>query len=295
MLTVTKKWLLAIGCVAACWTTLPAQQTPPPARADLAPARELTKAGKFDEADRMLAELETTFPDDPSLLLLHGEVLLAKNNAPAAVERLRHAAEVAPQKLRVQFELATALSAIGDSSGALEAFAKEIELNQDSKIRGMARVNRSILYQKAQKWSDAAAELEALLEVDPERKEAYGDLAQMYLNAGHPDDAQHVIERGAEKGYQSSRLWFGVGVAYYNEKSYDKSVVAFRKAIELQSDLAEAELNLAKTLDQLDRREEANPHLARYLELRPDAKEAADIRKRLASPAKATPKPKKSS
>ncbi len=259
---------------------------PPAAHADLEPARELVKAEKYEEAERLLADLQTAYPDDSPLLLLQGDVLLATKKPDKAVEVLRHAAEIAPQKVRVHFDLGSALSALGDTQGALEAFAKEIELNQDPKIRGMAHLNRSILYDKDQKWNESAAELEALLEAEPDRKEAYGDLAQTYLKAGRPDEAARAVERGAEKGFQSARLHFNVGAAYFNQKAFDKAAQAFQKAIEIQPDLAQAELNLAKTLDQLNRKDEANSHLKRYLELRPNAPDAAEIKKRLAGPAK---------
>lgn len=262
---------------------LPPADAPPPARADLTAARELVKQGKYPEADQTLAELQTTFPDDPSLLLLRGEILNATGHADQAVTVLRHASEVAPTKKRVQFVLGTALSTLGDSAGALEAFGKELEVNQDPKVASMAHMNRKILLEKEKKYTEAAAEIEAVLSIDAEsNKQALGDLADLYFDAALVDDAAKAIDRAEAAGIQSSRLLFRLGVARFNQKSFEASAAAFQRALVIQPDLAPAELNLAKSLDQMGKPDEANAHLRKYLELEPKASEAAEIRKRLA-------------
>jgi superkiller protein 3 len=265
--------------------TTPAAEAAP-ARADLTAARELVKAGKYDEANATLSETQASFPDDPSLLLLRGEVLIALKQPDQAVPLLRHAAEVAPNKKRVHFQLGTALSATGDSAGAVEAFAKEIEINPDPKVVSMARLNRKILFENDKKFGEAAAELEQAIQADPEPREAYGELAELYLDAGKPDDAQRAIERAEAVGFQSSRLHFRMGVAYYNQKVFDKAAASFSRAVEIQPDLAQAEMALARSLDKQGLAQEANAHYQRYLELDPKAPEAAELKKRLQASAK---------
>lgn len=270
--------------------------TPQTARADLGPARELVRAQKYDEAEKLLAELQQTHPDDGALLLLRGEVLIAAGRPAEAVPILQHAVEVDPDRQRLHFQLGTALSAQKDAAGAFAAFARELELNQDPQIRVLAHLNRSILFQNDRKWNEAAAELERVLEVEPGRKEVYGDLAGHYLDASAPEEAAGALERAATAGFQSARLQYRVGVALFNKKAYEKAAEAFRKSLELQPDMAQGELSLAKTLDRLGQEEEAKAHLERYLELRPDAPEGAEIRRRLAKGSKAQPpKPSKGS
>lgn len=265
-------------------------QSAPPvanaARADLTESRELVKNGKYPEAEAALAQLQTTFPDDPALLLLRGELLNTLGRPADAVGVLRHAAATAPAKKRVQFQLGTALSSTGDTAGALEAFAKEIELNPDPGIVSKARLNRKVLFEKDRKFAEAAAEMELFLQVDPDAKDGYADLAELYLDAARLDDAARTIERAEAAGVQSSRVHFRLGVAYFNQKAYDKAVASFSRAVEIQPDLAQAELALAKSLDRQNREEEAVPHYRRYLELHPKAPDAAEIAKRLQPAAK---------
>jgi hypothetical protein len=47
--------------------------------------------------------------------------------------------------------------------------------------------------------------------------------------------------------------------------------------------MAEAERSLAATLSKLERNGEAREHLVRYLELRPDAPDADEVREHLAA------------
>jgi tetratricopeptide (TPR) repeat protein len=268
--------------------TQPAPQEGP-ARADLAPARELVRAQKFDEADRMLAELERSFPDDAALLLLRGEVLNASGKSTEAIPVLRRAAEVAPTKPRVGFALGAALATVGDSAGALAAFQKEIENNADPKVQALARINRSLMFQNQKQLAEAAQEIEHALTLDPDRRDAYGDLIDLYLQLQKPDDAAGAVDRAAAAGIRSARSAYRVGVAFFNQKAFDKSLPYFQSAVELQPDLAQAELALARALDKLGRSTEADPHLRKYLELQPSAPEAAEIRKRLKIATPATP------
>lgn len=265
-----------------------------PARADLTAARELVKAAKYDEADKALTELQATFPDDPSLLLLRGEILNTTGHPDQAVPLLRHAAEVAPAKKRVHFQLGTALSTTGDAVGALAAFGKELEVNPDPKIAVMSRLNRTILFEKNRQFDEAAAEMERVLEAEPDRKDAYGDLAGLYLDAGKPAEAARTVERAEAAGLQSARLHFRMGVAYFKLKDFDKAATSFDRTLEIQPELAAAELNLAQALDQLGRKTEADAHFRRYLELEPKAPEAAEIRKRLQASPASKPKTSKS-
>src|SRR5262245_32524240 len=80
-----------------------------PARADLTEARRLVREGKYPEADQALTALQQDHPDDPALLLLRGEVLLALNHPDQAIPLLKHSAEIDPQRARTHFQLGSGL------------------------------------------------------------------------------------------------------------------------------------------------------------------------------------------
>jgi tetratricopeptide (TPR) repeat protein len=258
-----------------------AEEEPESPRADLTEAIERIRDGDFAAAEEGLAPLQEQFPDDPRLLFMRGEVLLALSRPADALPLLERVAELDGARPRVHFQLATARQLNGDRSGALTAFAKEIETNDDVQVRVMARLNRALLLEQGQDWSGAAAELEAVLELDPERLEVYGDMASFQLRAGELDKAASSLERGFANGFRSARHHHILGARYYENKAFDAAIRAFRQAIEIDPQLAEAERSLASALDQVGQEQEALTHLRRYIELEPDAPDAQRVSERI--------------
>jgi tetratricopeptide (TPR) repeat protein len=260
----------------------PPVETGPP-RADLSEANELVRGGDYVRAEIVLTELGEEFPDDPRLLLLHGEVLLVLSQPARALPKLQRAADLDGDRPRVHFQLATALQATGDQEGALVEFAKEVESNEDTRVRVMARLNRMMILEKEADWAGAATELEAVLELDPAQIQAYGDMATFYIQAGRLDDAAQALERGLGHGFGSAQHCYILGARYYEKQAFDQAIDAFRQALGIDPQMAQAERSLAGALDQAGREQEALEHFERYLELEPEAPDAERVSKRIES------------
>jgi tetratricopeptide (TPR) repeat protein len=253
----------------------------PPARADLSGASEQIRSGDYQEAERILASLQSEFPDDPALLLMRGEVLLALGRPAEAAELLRHGTEIDSQLPRMNFQLGTALASTGRAAEALEAFSRELEVNPDEDVQVLSRLNRSMLLQRGRDWVAAARELEAVLDLQPEREQVYGDLASLYIQAGETEAAMRTLERGEKAGFSSARHYYSLGARLYNSEKLEDAVVMLQQALEVDPGLAEAERTLAAALEKLGREEEARAHLRRYVELRPDAPDASEASRHL--------------
>ena len=250
-------------------------------RVDLSEANELVQAGRFSEAEQLLLSLIEQSPDDLRIVLMRGEVLLALNRHADALPLLERVAELDGNRPRVHFQLGAALQATGDRQGALDAFARELELNPDPRVQVMALLNRSMLLEQQKDWIGSAAELEAVLELEPDRVEAHGDVASLYLRAGELDSAASRLAQGLECGFQSANHHYVLGARYYENKAYEAAVQALLQALEIDPGLAEAERSLAGALDQVGRGAEALEHLRRYLELEPEAPDAQRVRDRI--------------
>jgi tetratricopeptide (TPR) repeat protein len=249
----------------------------PVARADLGAVNELVRQGSYPEAETALALLQEEFPDEVRVLLLRGEVLLALRRFDEALPPLRRCAELDPDRERIHFQLATALQVTGDLPGAIEAYGKEIELNDATDVKVMAHLNRSLLLEQERDWAAAARELEAVLLLEPGRVEAYGDIASLYIKAGEIDTAAERLNAGLGAGFRSARHMYSLGAQYLKNKSYDPASQAFRIALKIDPDYADATRNLAVALEQMGQEDEAVEQYRRYLELRPDAEDAAEI------------------
>jgi tetratricopeptide (TPR) repeat protein len=76
---------------------------------------------------------------------------------------------------------------------------------------------------------------------------------------------------------------FQVGVEYYKKGSYKAAAGRFREATRWNPNLAEAWLRLGEAEEKRKNRKDAKDAYAKYLELQPEAKDAAEIRKKVAS------------
>ena len=196
-------------------------------------------------------------------------------------EILLSVAELEPERKRTHFQLASAFASSGQTTAALEAFERELQLNDETEIVRLARLNRSMLLQQSRKWAEAAAELEALLVALPDQSAAFGDLTTLYLQSGKLDDAAAALERGEQAGYASGQHYYSVGARFYKEERLERAAGFLRRALELAPDMSRAERSLAACLDKMGHEQEALEHLRRYLELEPNAPDAQTVRQRL--------------
>lgn len=262
---------------------LPAEPTAP----NLASANELITAQEWEQADEVLAAILVEWPDDPGTLLMRGEVLLALQRPDEARPFLEKAVELAPDRPRGNFQLAAVLQAAGEAEAALEHFGREIELNEANEVRIMAHTNRSIIFEQEGNWDSAAAEMEAVVAIDPDDPQYYGDLASLYLEAKNLPKVADTLARGDEAGFSSPQHYYILGSRYYRQDDFENAAAAFSKALELNPNAPIVEKSLGGTLEKLGRNDDAAMHFERYLELAPDAADAKKIKKHIATLKKA--------
>jgi len=259
------------------------EQAPPPEPVgpDLTAANEQVRSNDFAAAEALLAELQLEFPENEIVLAMRGELLVALNRIDEAIPLLQKVAGIAPQRPRVHFQLGSALASTGDGPAAIEAFGRELELSKEPQVRLLSHLNRSMLFQQKRKWSEAAAELEAALELDPSRTEAWGDLATLHLDAGDLDASLKVLQTGAEAGFQSGRHYYSVGARLFKAERFAAAKTAFTEVLAIDPAHARAERSLAATLEKLGDADAALDHWARYLELAPGASDADQVTQKL--------------
>ena len=74
-----------------------------------------------------------------------------------------------------------------------------------------------------------------------------------------------------------------VGLEYYRKHSYKAAAGRFREATRWNPNLAEAWLRLGEAEEKRKNAKDAKEAYAKYLELQPEAKDAAEIHKKIAS------------
>lgn len=247
------------------------------ATADLTEVNELVRARDYAGAEALLASLQKEHPDDFRVLLMRGELLLALQKPAEALASLELAAKVDGTAPRLHFQLGTARQLMGELDGALAAFQSEIEINEEPTIKIMAHLNRMVIYREKRKWSEAAAEMAAVLEIQPDRANDYGELALLQLSAGKSRQAAATLDAGAEHGFSSAQHHYDVAARFLEESELESAIAQFQKALAIQPEMARAERELGRALNAAGRLDEALIHLERYLELVPSAGDRARV------------------
>jgi tetratricopeptide (TPR) repeat protein len=186
--------------------------------AELAPARSepafmtcVTLLERGDaEAHEMLKRLLRLFPDDAEGWHELGVTLRKANQLEGALVAFTHAASVAPNAI-YRLHQGTVLQALGRAKEAIVAFQKA-------------------------------------LEVAPDLMEALVQVALCQRQIGEPRAACVGLEQVVAFDERNSHAWFALGMVRDDLHDFQGAILAYRKAVELRPDFAEAQVNLGLSL-----------------------------------------------
>ena len=196
-------------------------------------AQALQGLGRHEEAIACFdaaIQAKGTFPEAEALRALSARatgqtVLDAENAARAATEQ--------PDVADNHYGLGLALKEQGDTSGALAAFKRAIELDN---THAEALAMTGLLLQEQKRLAEALAHYDMALQINPNR-------ADIFMNMG-------MVLRGLRR--------------------YPEAINSYLKAIALQPDYAHAYLNLANVMLDLKKPAEAVASLDRAIALNPN-------------------------
>jgi len=205
-------------------------------------------AGQPDAARRLCEQGLVTRPGDPMLHHLLAAVLFSKNEIEVARAHVAASLAKRPDNAAAQLLAARIARAAGDFSGALShldlmiAIAPQREaFLEKARTLDQASLHQIDLRPKARKaWR-------AILDVIPKHTEASARLGRLAFEDGDLALAASMLER-AVTGEAPPSVWFDLGLVRQDLRDHAGAVTAYRKAIELKPDYAEAALNLGVVL-----------------------------------------------
>lgn len=130
-------------------------------------------------------------------------------------------------------------------------------------------------------WEEAIAGYTRVLELDPALAIAYLDLGVAYAETGRIDEATASFEKSIEmqpEGEEGAEVHYNIGAVYVRADRVDEAIEHLTLATEMDPDHALAHKALAFALVRRSDNEGAIRHLERYLEIAPDAADAAEMR-----------------
>ncbi len=205
-------------------------------------ASDLTRLGKYAEADHMLAELER---EEPGLYVIHferAENYLGWGKARAAADEFRQALARNPAFDQAALGLGRAYFVLGRDDAAETSLAWALRLNPRNFL---ARVALARVYLRQNLPEKARAQLARVVEEEPQFAEGHTDYGIVLAMLRQYRDAQSEIQRGIDLGFRNAVAYNYLGIALANTNESDRAVRAYQAAIALDPRYAAAYLNLA--------------------------------------------------
>ena len=220
-------------------------------------------------------------PDDWERHNVFAGVLLRLDRQGEATIQANKAATLAPEKAAPYLTLSEIYLARGLPDKAAEAVAKAQELEPDN-VKVLERA--AVVSANAGKIDEAIALNEKVLAAHPSDTEVMVSLADLYNRKKQPKKAEEMLERvrtaDPEHAY---RTFYNLGVVIENrddatDADHRKAIEAFREAIKLKPTYALAHRDLGFALLRTGDMVNARKELQQYVDLDPQARDAADIK-----------------
>jgi cytochrome c-type biogenesis protein CcmH/NrfG len=112
-----------------------AAMSQPQVQKAIAEVEELLKTGKHEEAEKLAAELETSYPDNADLAMLSGRTLVAQGRMRAATEAFARAAGLDPLMADAHYQLGFTAVRTGELDRAAQAWDTYLRLSQNGNQR----------------------------------------------------------------------------------------------------------------------------------------------------------------
>ncbi len=139
--------------------------------------------------------------------------------------------------------------------------------------------NLAVVYIEADRYEEAARQLERILAKDPDDHLTHSDLAKTYAALGRHEEAKHQLLKAVELQPENPVYYENLGLFFLNLKSYEESKEIFRKALQIDSSYSPNYRNLGYACANSGDSKEAIEYLELYLKHEPQAKDRDYVRR----------------
>ncbi|MDB5636761.1 MAG: hypothetical protein JWP51_1669 [Bradyrhizobium sp.] len=202
-------------------------------------------AGRRDEARQLCKQGLTRDPGEPMLNHLLAAVLFSKGEIEAARGHIETSLAGRPDNPAAQLLAARIARAAKDFDGALAHLDRAIAMAPQREVF----LEKARTLDQAGHRPQAREAWQAILNIVPQNTEAAARLGRLAWEDGDHATAVSLLER-AVTGDAPASVWFDLGLARQDVRDYDKAASAYRRALELKPDYAEAALNLGTVLQE---------------------------------------------
>jgi tetratricopeptide (TPR) repeat protein len=233
------------------WASFPPQantpaQDPGDAQRWLSLARTYAEDKKPEQALEAARKAEALGAADPGILkgLADFYATLVPDPLKAA-ELGEQYAEKAPQDKTVWRRLAAFCLQAGLTDRAIAAGTRGLQVDDGPEIRRIL----GAAYMQQRDFANAAAQMSAVVKLNPYDEQAHFELARLYLVQQDFPSAARVLENARQTFDKSAQIELALGVAYYGQRRFPEAVRQFLKTMDLAPDIAQPYIFLGRIMD----------------------------------------------
>jgi tetratricopeptide (TPR) repeat protein len=222
-------------------------------------------AGRRNEAQRLCEQGLARQPSDPVLSHLLAAVLLSTNELKAARGHIETSLALRPGNAAAYLLAARIARAQNDFDAALTHLDRAIALAPQRE----AFVEKARTLDQAGLKRQAHEAWQAILKVIPQHQEAASRLGRLAFEDRDYATAASLLEQATASEAPAS-VWFDLGLVRQDLRDYEAAADAYRKALAIKPDHAEAALNLGIVLQESGDPETAMEAYRTAYRLRPE-------------------------
>lgn len=221
-------------------------------------------AGRPDEAQRLCEQGLSRAPGEPMLAHLLAAVLFSKSEIASARAQIEASLARRPGNAAARLLAARIMRAANAFDAALTHLDAAIALAPQRELF----VEKARTLDLAGRKAQAREAWQAILAVVPQHQEAAARLGRLAWEDGDHATAATLLARAATNEAPAS-VWFDLGMARQDLRDHRGAVNAYRKALAIKPDHAEAALNLGIALQEGGEPDAAMHAFAQAYRLRP--------------------------
>jgi len=211
-------------------------------------------AGNLNEAEKRLARAVELDPKNVLGLTGMGTLLYEGGRPKEALAKCSIAKGIALEDAEAALCVARSLIHLGrqlDARLEVQDVAKRWPKNAEARFL-LGRIEEEM-----ERWELAEQQYREAIAIDPKFFDAYAALSGVYLQSGKTADAFATLKQAENEMGLTARIHNAVGEAWLHGKDFERATQSFRAAIEADPAYHEARFNLANTLRDEGRLEEA--------------------------------------
>ncbi len=212
-------------------------------------ATDAIDAGRFQEADALLAELRHGDPAMYILPFMQGEMALRRQQAPQAAQYFQDCLKLAPEFDQAMTGLAGALEALGKPQEAIQWLQRALERNPQN-FRAWYQIGW--IQERSGNHDAAGTSLQKTLEIQPGFAPAWRDLGMLQFARQDYGSAAASLQKASDLKLNEPTLFNYLGICYSRTNRLPAALRSYRQALRLNPDYAEAHLNLGFVYQRLN-------------------------------------------